>query len=100
MRFDARLRRLEACVPARPSVSMAVLHAFQQAVRDTIARRLEGLDDTPEQAAALAALREPWRAVGEPGGGARERIFARLNRMAERQRAYTLGAGDVGERAS
>jgi hypothetical protein len=98
MRFETRLRRLEGRLQARPSLPVALAHKLQQAVRDTIARRLEGLDDTPEQAASLAALHEQWRAVCGSGGGARERITARLNRIAERQRAYTLGAEDVGKR--
>jgi hypothetical protein len=95
MRYETRLRRLEARIRARPQPPYAVIDALQQAisaaVRAKLARRLEGMDDAPEQEAQLTALLDQWRALGMARPtGARARITERLDRMDERLRAYTL----------
>jgi hypothetical protein len=87
MRHEQRLSRLEARRPP-PDYGLidTVSRAFAAAVREKLARRLAGRADTPEQAAQDAALLDQWRAVCAPGEatGARERIAARLDRMAAR----------------
>jgi hypothetical protein len=93
MRYEKRLQALEA---RRPPVDDALIdaleRAFTAAVREQIARRLDGVEDTPEQRAAYALLLDQWRAVcgAHDATGARARLTERLDRMAERQRASPL----------
>jgi hypothetical protein len=94
--YERRLHALEVkwlAPNAPPWAIMDALHrAFAAAVRDKLRRRLDGIEDTPEQAAELTALRDQWRALCSHGAaeGARARLTERLDRMAERQRASTL----------
>lgn len=79
MRYETRLQRLEA---RRPPLNYALMGALQRAfaaaVQEKITRRLDGIEDTPEQAAQYAGLRDQWRALGMPNEtGARARITER-----------------------
>jgi Mg2+ and Co2+ transporter CorA len=89
MRYEQRLSRLEARCQPEPAYALmdALQRAFAAAVREKITRRLDGIEDTPEQAADHAALLAQWRAVCGPhdASGARARLAARLDRMAARQ---------------
>ena len=94
MRYEKRLYALEVRHAARRAPASALLDALRgaltEAIRAKITRRLDGMDDTPEQAAELAGLCDQWRAVGghTEDTGARARIAQRLEAMAARQQAY------------
>jgi hypothetical protein len=96
MRYERRIRTLEARRAARDRLASdlvdALQHTLTTAVRAKLARRLNGEAETAEQAAQHAALLKHWRALfgDSPAVGVRARIATRLEQMAERQRAYTL----------
>jgi hypothetical protein len=96
MRYEPRMSRLEARRPPAPAYALmdALQRAFAAAVREKITGRLDGIEDTPEQAADYAALLAKWRAVCGPhdATGARARLAARLDRMAARLQAGRDGS--------